>query len=288
MAFQQKPDRRVDIRLGYRPQCFGGGSGDLGRAGAAVRGNLPQRCPQRPHRGIVRAMTFDPLLQELREAPQPVLRLRTGPGPDPPVVALLSGSFDPLTVGHAELAQAALGHADLVLLVYSVSTLPKEGEPPEPLLSEDERLAVLEAFCEARPGIEPALCSHGLIAEQVEAAVARFPASDLVLVMGSDKVRQLLDPKWYENRELALEPLFSRATVLYAERTGEQGMVERLLGRPENVSWRHRFHRLEVAPDAASISSRMVRQQLASGNDVGQLVPAESMALLVGKKSPRS
>jgi len=230
-------------------------------------------------------MTLDPLLQELREAPEPVLRLRPGlSGTEPRAVALLSGSFDPLTKGHALMAEAALGHADLVLLVYSVRTLPKEGELPGPLLSEDERLAILEAFCESRPGIRPAICSHGLLAEQVEAAAARFPASALFLVMGSDKVRQLLDPKWYEDRDLALRPLFSRTKVMYADRAGEPGMVEALLGQPENASWRHRFRRLEVDPEAASISSRLVREQLGAGQNVGHLVPAESLALLEGKK----
>jgi cytidyltransferase-like protein len=201
-------------------------------------------------------------------------------------VAVLSGSFDPLTMGHAVLAEAALGQADLVLLVYSVRTLPKEGELAGPLLTEDERLAVLEAFCESRPGIEPALCSHGLLAEQVEAAAARFPASDLVLIMGSDKVRQLLDPKWYEDRDLALRQLFSQAGVLYANRAGEPGLVEALLAQLENASWRHRFQRLEVDPEAAFISSRVVREQLAAGQNVGQLVPAESLALLEGKRRP--
>lgn len=229
-------------------------------------------------------MTLDPLLQELREAPQPVLRLRTDPpSPEPRVVALLSGSFDPLTVGHAELARAAFEHADLVLLVYSVRTMPKEAEAPGPLFSEEERFAVLEAFCGSRPGIEPALCSHGLLAEHVDAASARFPASDLVLVMGSDKVVQLLDPKWYESRDLVLEALFSRAAVLYAVRLGEERLVESTLEQPENASWGHRFRRLEVTPEAASVSSRLVRERLAAGHDVGHLVPTESMALIEGK-----
>lgn len=226
-------------------------------------------------------VTIDPLLQELREAPQPVLRLRAErSGPDPGVVALLSGSFDPLTVGHAALAEAARSQAELVLLVYSVRTLPKEADTAEPLLSEDERLAVLEAFCESRPGVEPALCSHGLLAEQVEAAAARFPASDLMLVVGSDKVVQLLDPSWYEERQRTLGPLFARASVLFAVRAGDEGVVEALLERPANAAWRHRFHPLVVDADAASVSSRLVREELAAGRSVGHLVPAESMALL--------
>lgn len=230
-------------------------------------------------------MTLDPLLQELREAPEPVLRLRTElHGPEPRVVAVLSGSFDPLTIGHAALAEAALAHADLVLLVYSVRTIPKEERVPGPLFSEDERLAVLEAFCEARPQVEPALCSHGLMAEQVEATAARFPSSDLVLVVGSDKVRQLLDPSWYEDRESTLRSLFSRARVLFAVRSGEEGVVEGLLEQPWNSLWRDRFARLEVAPDVAAVSSRLIRERLAKGQDVSRLVPLESMALLQGRR----
>ena len=226
-------------------------------------------------------MTLDPLLEELREAPEPVLRLRTEwTGGEPGVVAMLSGSFDPLTVGHAALAEAALDLADLVLLVYSVRTLPKEESVPASLLSEEERLAVLEAFCEARPRIEPAICSHGLLAEQVRAATARFPASELALVMGSDKVRQLLDPGWYEDRDAVLHQLFSRATVLYAVRAGDEGLVEDLLRRAENVIWRDRFERLAVAGDVASISSRVVRESLALGKDVSRLLPPEAAPLV--------
>jgi nicotinic acid mononucleotide adenylyltransferase len=178
-----------------------------------------------------------------------------------------------------------LNHANLVLLVYSVRTQPKEAGAPGPLLSEDQRLAVIEAFCEARPGIEPALCSHGLLAEQVEAAAARFPASTFALVMGSDKVRQLLDPWWYEDRERTLETLFSRASVLYAVRSEDEGVVEGLLGQPRNRRWRERFLRLDVHPDVASVSSRGVRERLAAGKDVTQFVPDEAALLLERRRT---
>jgi len=228
-------------------------------------------------------MTLDPLLEGLREAPEPVMRLRSDfTAADPPVVALLSGSFDPLTLGHVALAEAALVHADLVLLVYSVRTLPKEEAAPGPLLSEEERLAVLEAFCEARPRIERGLCSHGFLAEHVQAASARFPSSHLALVMGSDKVRQLLDPGWYHDREATLSPLFSRAHVVYAVRSGDEGLVEELLRRAENRIWRDRFERLEVPVGMASLSSRLVRELVAAGEDVSAFLPPEAASLVRG------
>jgi nicotinic acid mononucleotide adenylyltransferase len=233
-------------------------------------------------------MTLDPLLQELRDAPQPVLRLRTElTGPEPREVALLSGSFDPITVAHEALAEAALVHANLVLLVYSVRTLSKDVDSPPPLLSEDERLAALEAYCQARQGMEPALCSHGLLAEQAEAAAARFPASQIALVMGSDKVRQLLDAQWYQDRDRTLSTLFQRARILYAVRAGDAGAIEALVGQPPNDVWKERFTPLDVSPEVAAISSRAVREQFASGADVSASVPPEA-AVILERRRPRS
>jgi nicotinic acid mononucleotide adenylyltransferase len=231
-------------------------------------------------------MTLDPLLRELMDAPEPVLRLRTElPDPEPRVVALLSGSFDPITIGHEALAEAALMKANLVVLVYSVRTLPKDIDSPPPLLTEDERRAALEAFCEARPRMEPALCSHGLLAEQAAAAAARFPASEIVLVMGSDKVRQLLDARWYEDRDRTLGSLFQRARILYAVRVGDAGRIEALVGQPPNDVWKDRFTPLDVSPEVAGISSRAVREQLALGANVSAFVPSEAAVILEQRRT---
>jgi nicotinic acid mononucleotide adenylyltransferase len=193
----------------------------------------------------------------------------------PGAVALLSGSFDPITIGHAALADAAADRADLVLLVYSVRTLPKEGQVPSPLLSDMDRLRALEAFALSRERVLPALASHGLLAEQAEAARHRFPAARLFLVIGSDKALQLLDPKWYPDRDAVLTRLFALAVVLYADRSGHQGAVEERIALPENVRWRSSFDRLEVPPEVAGISSREVRDRLSRGEDVRHLVPPE-------------
>jgi nicotinic acid mononucleotide adenylyltransferase len=201
---------------------------------------------------------------------------------DPGSVALLSGSFDPITIGHAALAEAAADRADLILLVYSVRTLPKEGpaSAAAPLLSEGDRLRALEAFVESRERVIPALASHGLLAEQAEAARRRFPAASLFLVMGSDKALQVLDPKWYGDRDEVLARLFDRAVLLYADRTGHEGVVEERLAQPENVRWQSSFERLDVPPDVAEVSSRDVRERLSRGEDVSSLVPPEALPFL--------
>lgn len=226
------------------------------------------------------------LLEELRRAREPTLVVHPEPGPAG-TVALLPGSFDPLTVAHAALVEAARRDgAELVVLLYSVRTLPKEGEVPPPLLSELERLAALDRFARTKPGLAVGLCSHGLLADQVEAAARRFPSSELWVVVGSDKVLQLFDPRWYEDRDEALGRLFGRAAVRYAVRAGEAGRVEEVLARPENVRWRDRVRPLAADPSVASVSSRMARELLRRGEDVRGLVPPEVLPVLEGRGGP--
>jgi nicotinic acid mononucleotide adenylyltransferase len=220
-------------------------------------------------------------LAELQVAERPTLVLPDLPAiAEPASVALISGSFDPITVAHAALSEAAAERAEVVLLIHSARRLPKEGPAPDPLLSEPDRILQLEAFCDPRPRLVPALASHGLLADHADAAEARYPGASLFLVMGSDKALQVLDPKWYPNRDAVLKRLFERARILYAERAGEIGAVPEALSRPENRRWRDRFERLSVRPDVAAISSREVRARLARGEDVAELIPQEVWSYL--------
>jgi nicotinamide-nucleotide adenylyltransferase len=217
------------------------------------------------------------------------------PGPSsatgPAAVGLLSGSFDPPTIAHQALAEGLLRiGCDLVLFVWSVRTLPKEpgpgGDPSSPLLDAAARLESLAALASSREGpgagsgLGVALSSHGLIAEQAEAAARRFPGARLVAGMGSDKVLQLLDPRWYEDRTAALDHLSGLATVAYAARAGEEEAVGAALADPVNAPWRHAFGRLDCDPAVAAVSSREVRRRLRAGEDVTSLVPPEVLPFL--------
>ena len=216
-------------------------------------------------------MRWKPLLQELRHAERPRLVVVPEPNTEPASVALLAGSFDPVTVAHAAMAEAASRRVDLVMLVYSVRTLPKQGEASPPLLGEEERLAALERFTYERSGLAVGVSSHGLIAEHVEAASSRFPTSGLAVVLGSDKLLQLLDHRWYEDRNAVLDPMFSRARVLYALRAGDGERVEAALR--EHHGWRASIERLEVPPHVVAVSSREVRDRVRRGEDVSDLIP---------------
>jgi nicotinic acid mononucleotide adenylyltransferase len=225
-------------------------------------------------------MDLERTLRELRAATRPTMRVLPQSRPPPRVVALLPGSFDPPTIAHSALADAAGEFADLVLLVYSVRTMPKEEEAGLPLLPEGARIDSVRRLCATRPErLALALCSHGLLAEQAAAAREAFPDARLVLVMGSDKVVQLLDARWYEDRDAVLDELFTRVTVRYAVRQGDAA-VEAALTRGQNARWRDRFVRLEAAADVAAVSSRLVREVIRGGRDPSALVPPAVLPVL--------
>ena len=211
------------------------------------------------------------MLEELRRSDRPSLVLRPDPEASPASVALLAGSFDPITVAHAAMAAAALDRAELVVLLYSARTLPKEPGAPPSMLEEIDRLALLDRVVAGRRGLAVGVCSHGLLAEQVEAATERFPGAELRVVLGSDKLMQLFDRGWYRDRDAALDSMFARARVLYAVRSGDEDAVAAVLSA--NGRWRGFVERLDVPPEIASISSRDVRERRRRGEDVSGLVP---------------
>jgi len=218
-------------------------------------------------------------LEELRRVRVPTLVVETAEAPRS--VSLLPGSFDPPTIAHVALAEAAAMESELVVLVYSVRTLPKEGDASPPLLSAEARVAAMQALCGARrPRLRTGVCSHGLLVDQAAAGTRRFPQADLRIIAGSDKALQILDPRWYEDREAALGQLLGLASIRYSVRAGDEGSVEIALALPQNARWRDRFTELAIAPELASISSRAVRELYRAGRDVSDLVPPEVLPLL--------
>jgi nicotinic acid mononucleotide adenylyltransferase len=188
---------------------------------------------------------------------------------------MLAGTFDPVTIGHLAMAAAARWQADLVVLVYSVRTLPKSAGAEPPLLGERERIRTVAAACGARDGWSLGLCSHGLLADQVAAAAERFPDARLTVVLGSDKLAQLFDPSWYEDREAELAALFTAADVRYAVRGGDD--VAGALAAAGELDLAGRVAPLPVDPSVAGVSSSAVRRLARTGGDLAGLVPDEAL-----------
>jgi predicted RNA-binding protein with PIN domain len=97
------------------------------------------------------------------------------------------GSFDPLTVAHLAIAEAAVAHAGLerLDLVISRSALGKDGAH----LPVDARVDAIGRAARTRPWLRAAVTDAQLVAD-----IAR--GYDVV-VMGADKWAQVCDPAWY-------------------------------------------------------------------------------------------
>ena len=130
-------------------------------------------------------------------------------------VGAYPGTFNPPTVAHLAIAEAAWqqGGLDRIELVLSRSPLGKDPTVP----SFEHRLQVLGAVAASRPWLAVTVTDKRLIAD----AVAGYDA----VVMGVDKWIQVCDPAWYggslPDRDAAVARL---PRVLLVERLGYESI----------------------------------------------------------------
>ena len=119
--------------------------------------------------------------------------------------AVFPGSFDPLTVGHLAVADAAHEQLDLaeVCMVISRDPLAKQSHAQAPL---HERLDAIRAASSSRPWLRAAETEHQLLVDIAQG----FD----VLIVGADKAEQLSDPRFYGGSEEARDVALARLPAL--------------------------------------------------------------------------
>lgn len=143
-------------------------------------------------------------------------------------VGCYPGSFNPPTVAHLAVAEAAVARAglDRVDLVLSRDALGKE-DVVAPTV--DERRAVLAAVAATRPWLDVAITDARLIVD----VAAGYDA----VIMGADKWAQVLDPEWYGGSVAARDAALARLPrVLVAPRAGQRPPGVELLDVPEHLA----------------------------------------------------
>ncbi len=214
-----------------------------------------------------------PRLVFVRRAPQGIAG-RSG------TLLCLSASFNPLTVAHAWLIQAAsrLTPPDEVLLLLAKANVDKAvvGFPLE------RRLRLLVHFAESRPTLSVAACSHGRFVDKAEAIRPHYPeGTRLAFIVGFDTLVRLFDPKYYTDPETSLATLFRTSEFIAANRAPDPPeAVTTFLARSDVAPFAHRIQTIQLPPDIAAISATEVRARLARGKPVTNLVPLEIEPLL--------
>jgi nicotinic acid mononucleotide adenylyltransferase len=193
-------------------------------------------------------------------------------------VIVFPGSFNPPTTAHIALLKQAQEFARRqqealqLYAAFSKHTVDKESVE-RPLLL--DRVMLLERLLRNRlPQVGIMLFNRGLYVEQAEAVRRSFPRVRRILfLIGFDKIVQILDPRYYQNRDAELVELFQLAEFLVAPR-GNDGEKElsALLHQPQNARFASYVHPLPFNTIYRNVSSTVVRRQAA---DVATDIPRE-------------
>jgi nicotinic acid mononucleotide adenylyltransferase len=111
------------------------------------------------------------------------------------------GSFNPPTVAHLAIAEAARRQCGLERVDLVVSRWPL-GKEPDDLARLEDRLTVLEAIAARRPWLGVQVTDARLLADVADGYD--------VLIVGGDKWEQLVDPVWYGGSESARDEALGR------------------------------------------------------------------------------
>ncbi|QBD81772.1 hypothetical protein EPA93_39690 [Ktedonosporobacter rubrisoli] len=184
-------------------------------------------------------------------------------------IIIFAGSFNPPTIAHIALLkqarQYARAHEPMHLYAaFNKLTVDKENVE-RPLLL--ERILLLQNVLRPRlPHAGILLFNRGLYVEQAEAIRHSFPqVKRIFFLMGFDKIVQIFDPHYYEDRDAALADLFKQAQMLVAPRgsAGKQEL-EDLLNQPQNRKFAGYVQALPFSPTYRAIASSHIRQHSAN------------------------
>jgi Cytidylyltransferase-like len=133
-------------------------------------------------------------------------------------VGAYPGTFNPPTVAHLAIAEAARQQGRLIRLDLLVSRQPLGKDPAQPPL--ERRLEVLDAIAATRPWLGVRLTDQQLIAD----LAAGYDA----VVLGADKWLQINDPAWYAGSPSSRDQTLARLPRLLLVPRPPHTLPERL------------------------------------------------------------
>jgi len=220
-----------------------------------------------PFYDLERLLALRSVIRDLNPLRPPSLRQISSPSVSPlRRLALLPGSFNPLTDAHVAMADAALSSGRIDALDYLIATRTTDKERVE-RASLADRLICLDEYVQGKPSEGVVLVNRGLYVHQAEIAWAAMPSlQELWFVVGFDKIVQIFDPRYYSDRDAALDRLFALASFLVAPRdaAGVDALAE-FLARPENRRYATKVRPFDLPVVYRRLSSTHVRDEARHG-----------------------
>jgi nicotinate-nucleotide adenylyltransferase len=174
-------------------------------------------------------------------------------------VGVLPGTFNPVTLAHIALGEAALAYVDAV-----VFTLPRMFPHKEFTgASFEQRVTMLTTALTGHPQFSIAVTDRGLFAEIAEELRPAYPEGvQISFICGRDAAERIAG--WDYGRAGAFREMLRRFDLLVASRGGSYAAP------PEfEIAVRH----LEIPAVCEPISATEVRQRVARGEPWEHLVP---------------
>lgn len=186
---------------------------------------------------------------------------------EPRTIAVIAGSFNPLTDAHIYLSKVSREHLRAAMSFFAMSTATVNKERVQ-RASLDDRLLVLKNYTRNAADLGVMATNRGLYADQAQALHRLYTnIQKLYFIIGFDKAPQIFDPKYYQNRDEALHLLFSFADLAVVPRKqGDEQELSKLLNQPQNKAFARYIHLLPCDPHFLGISSSEIRQRYQAGD----------------------
>lgn len=189
-------------------------------------------------------------------------------------LGVLGGAYNPITLAHLAIADAAVHSVGLHEVLFCLPQVP----PHKSLFgaSLEQRLAMMQLALADRPYAAVGLSSHGLFLDMYQALRQVYPPqTDVFFLTGRDAAERILTWR-YDDAEAALRQMFTAFQLIVCDRDGAWQLPDDPLLSP----YRDRMHRCALAVPIDHISSTAVRQHLQQARPIDALVPAAVAAYI--------
>ena len=189
-------------------------------------------------------------------------------------VGILSGAFNPPTLAHIELARCAKDRFQLDHILFTLSRITIDKEKIEGLSLED-RMLLMRLTARELGWASVAAVNKGLYFEQARAFRSLLGnKARIFFVVGMDKVIQIFDPRYYQDRDKALTGLFTEVHLIAANRgPWDEKELKEFLSKKENQVYEDRVYPLTLSEGLKDLTSTDLRTRIAKGESVQDQLP---------------
>lgn len=206
-------------------------------------------------------------LRQASQGPRVTLGKRAAT-PPPARLGVLGGAYNPVTLAHLAVGEAARRHFGIDEVLFLLPQVP----PHKTIFGASlaQRLDMMRLAAADVPHASAGISTHGLFVDMYEGLQAHYPhRPEVFFLTGRDAAERIL--AWhYDDAETVLKRMFASFQFIVCSRHGPF----RLPDDPLLAPYRDRIHSCPLPPQADTISATEVRQRCARGLPIDDLVPA--------------